>query len=553
MSPMFARRNGFRWLATTLVCALLLTACSGSASKDSDQAKPVESETPQVKQRDTIVVAIEEDVNTLDPAGGRGTHTGRTLGVPYESLVHTNTADGTIQPWLAKSWTISPDGTEYTFKLRENVKFQDGTPFNAEAVKFTFDRSLDSEHPYHFGPYAFPSFFLASLKEVEVVDDLTVKMTLLQADPTFLANLVWSTGGIVSPTAVAQHKEKFVFHGAGTGPFSIASWDKGSRLVMKANPSYWDGAPEIQNLIFKPVAEEAARLNQLKSGDVDVVAALNPQLLPEAEKDKNVKILTSPGIHTWYVMYNVAEKPFNDVKVRQALNYAIDRNAIVNKVLNGAGQASTSFSYPGTWSYTEEAEMYGYDPAQAKKLLAEAGYPNGLEINFLVPQSGSGMVAPREIATVIQAQLQAVGVKVNIDVLEWVTYLNEIGAKGSHLTNKTYHMQQMSWMSTAADPGLYINYYLKCDSTRESPNGFNNGYYCNKELESLLDQAMQTVDQGKRADLYKQATVLAAKDAPWLFGFHSKNVVAARHDVQGITPYPNMNTMPMGKVRIGGN
>ena len=321
---------------------------------------------------------------------------------------------------------------------------------------------------------------------------------------------------------------------------------------MEANPNYWGGQIRIKRLIFKPVPEEAARLNQLKSGDVDVVAALNPQLLPEVKKDPTVRALTNPGIHTWFVMLNTAAKPFDDVRVRQAVNYAIDRDALVNKVLNGAGISSVSFSYPGTWSYTSQADqLYKYDPQKAKQLLAEAGYPNGFEINFLVPQSGSGMVAPKEIATVIQAYLQQVGIKVNIDTLEWVTYLNEILTKGLSTPRKIYQMGEMSWMSTAADPGMYVNYYLTCDSTPDKNNGFNDGYYCNKEVANLLGQAAQTNDQNKRASLYKTAQVLVAKDAPWIFTFHAKNVIGLRYDVQGVVPYANMNTFPLKGAYIG--
>jgi len=163
------------------------------------------AQTLKPKPRDTIVVAIEEDVNTLDPAGGLGTHTLRTMGNAFESLVHSNTTDGSIKPELAKEWKASPDGLEYTFKLRENVKFQDGTPFDAAAVKFSFDRALDKNNPYFYGPYTFPSFFLGAIKEVRVIDNLTVEMILKRQDPTFLGQLVWTTSAVVSPTALKKY------------------------------------------------------------------------------------------------------------------------------------------------------------------------------------------------------------------------------------------------------------------------------------------------------------------------------------------------------------
>jgi len=493
-----------------------------------------------------LIVNIEDDVNSLDPAKGLGTHTLRTVDNMYNSLVETWGDQAEPQPSLATEWTSDPTGIEWTFKLREGVKFHDGTPFDAEAVKFSIDRSLFPDHPYHFPPYPFPPFFLASIKEIQVVDPMTVKFVLKAADPTFLGNLVWTTSGIVSPAAIKQHGPDIETNPVGTGPFKFVAWEKGKRLVMEKNPDYWGGAPQADTLIFKPVPEEAARLTQLQKGDLNVAVALSPEFIPEVEKDESLKLLIGPGVHTWYVQLNVNYKPLDDVRVRQALNYAIDREAIVNDILKGAADVSSSFSYPGTWSYEPESEIYTYDPEKAKSLLKEAGQDGGFDLLYLVPESGSGMVAPKAIGTVMQAYLEQIGVRCEIQTMEWGAYLNEfVGAGGMDRPDSgkpPLAMIQMSWMSPVADPGLYINYYLKTGGT------FNAGSYSNPQMDELLDAAMATVDVEARKSAYSEAQILAAQEAPWIFMFHARNVVATKANLGGLTLNPNMNVLKLNTV-----
>jgi len=226
-----------------------------------------------------IVVNVEEDINSLDPAKGLGTHTLRTVDNMFNSLVETWGVSPEPQPSLATEWTVSDDGIEWTFKLREGVLFHDGTPFDAEAVKLSIDRTLFQDHPYYFGPYPFPPFFLASVKEIQVVDPMTVKFVLKQADPTFLGNLVWTTSSIMSPTAIKEFGADVENHPVGTGPFKFVTWEKGTRIELAKNPDYWGGAPDADTLIFKPVVEEAARLTQLQGGELNIAVALSPEFI----------------------------------------------------------------------------------------------------------------------------------------------------------------------------------------------------------------------------------------------------------------------------------
>lgn len=537
-------RNSFTLgMLLFLVVAVVLAGCKESGPAEN---KPSVTNTASNK---TLVVANEDDVNSLDPPAGIGTHTLRTLDNFYECLVRQDNT-GKIEPALATSWEASADGLQYTFKLRQNVKFQDGTSFNADAVKFTFDRALDPKNPFYYGPYGFPSFFQPNIKSVDVVDPYTVKFTLSKIDPTFIPNLLWSTFGIVSPDAVKKYgEEEFPFHGAGTGPFQVVHWDKGAKVVSKAFKDYWGGTPKIENLIFKPVPEDAARLAQLQNGEINVAAAISPQLLPSIQSQPNLKIAMSPGIHTWFVLLNTEEGPLKNVLVRRALNYAINRNDLITNLLKDTAEASTSFSYKDTWSYNPDSEIYPYDPAKAKQLLAEAGYSNGFTLRFIVPASGSGMVAPTQIANVMQSDLAKIGVQVKITTLDWNTYFATVQG-GLSQKSATYDMAEMSWMSTSDDPGLYVNYHLQGNSTKEKPNGFNDGYYINPKVTELLTKAMETIDQSKRAELYKEAQVLVAQDAPWIFMFHAKNVMAMQKNVEGVVPNPNMNYLSFGSAEL---
>jgi peptide/nickel transport system substrate-binding protein len=546
----FARKSFTLGVLLLLIVAVFLAGCNKSTPAASSNPSAANANTASNGgSGKTIVVANEDDVNTLDPAGGLGTHTERTLGNMYDTLIRLDNS-GKIEPALALSWEASPDGLQYTFKLRENVKFQDGTAFNSEAVKFSFDRALDSKHPYYYGPYAFPNFFQPNIKSVDVVDPLTVKFTLSKIDPTFIPNLLWSNFGIVSPEAVKKYAKDFGLHGAGTGPYQIVEWDKGAKLVTKAYKEHWGGAPKIDNLIFKPVPEDAARLTQLQSGEIQVAAAISPQLIPVVQSQPNLKIeMTTGGIHTWFAMLNTEEGPLKNVKVRQALNYAINRDDLVKNLLKDTAVPSSSFSYPNTWAYNPASEIYKYDPEKAKQMLAEAGFPSGFTLRYIVPASGSGMVAPTQIANVMQSDLAKIGVKVEITTQDWNTYLASIQG-GLSQKGATYDMAQFSWMSTTDDPGLYVNYFLQANSTKEKPNGFNDGYYNNPKVSELLAKAMETIDQNARTDLYKQAQALVAEDAPWIFMFHSKNVMAMAKNVEGVKPNPNMNSLLLGPAEL---
>jgi peptide/nickel transport system substrate-binding protein len=538
-SASLTRRRLLQGTAATVGAAALT---GGNADRQLVTAAPRRAVRSQGAPADTLVIGMEAEISSFDPAVMTGTSTFRPVSSMFDML--TNLWDETtdIQPDLAESWEIAPDAMSVTMKLRPGVKFHDGTDLDAEAVVFSFERMLNPESPDYHGPYAFPAFFYPSYQTSTAVGPLTVRFDLKQPDATFFSALVWNTGAIVSPTAAKAAGPDFSTSPVGAGPFKFTSWEKDVLTTMEAFPDYWKGAPQLKTLLWKPIIEEAARFNQLVSGEVDFIVSLYPQFVPAIEADPNLQLIQGPSLHTWWCYLNLHFEPLKDVRVRQALNHAIDRPSLIANVLQGTAIESRGWSWPGTWSYAEDAAAYAYDPEKAKALLAEAGYADGFDLPYLVPASGSGMVAPKEIATAMQADLAKVGVNAQIETQEWITYI--AAATGpDHLDNvngKQFGMAQFSWMNPVADPGLYVEYVT---TGLEEANGANLSYYDNPEYAGLLADARLTSDQDERAALYQQAQRIFADDAPWLFMFHSNFVTAARNTVQGIILSPNQNVL----------
>jgi peptide/nickel transport system substrate-binding protein len=536
-----------RKLLQSTAAAAGAAALSGSVAGNHSAIAAPAAVRAQGAGADTLVIGMEAEISSFDPAVMTGTSTFRPVSSMFDMLTNLWDETTNIQPDLAESWEIADDAMSVTMKLRPGVKFHDGTDLDAEAVVFSFERMLNPESPDYHGPYAFPAFFYPSYQTSTAVDPMTVRFELTQPDATFFSALVWNTGSIVSPTAAKAAGAEFQNAPVGAGPFKFASWEKDVLTTMEAFPDYWQGAPKLKTLLWKPIVEEAARVNQLASGEVDFIVSLYPQFVPVVNANPDLQLIQGPSLHTWWCNLNMHFEPLKDVRVRQALNHAIDRPTLIANVLQGTAVESHSWSWPDTWSYEPEVTKYAYDPEKAKALLAEAGYADGFDLPYLVPASGSGMVAPKEIATAMQADLAKVGVNAQIETQEWITYLDYVLGP-DHLDNingKQYGMCQMSWMNPVADPGLYVEYVTTGIGDK---NGSNQSYYDNAEYNKLLADARLVADQEERATLYKQAQKIFADDAPWLFMFHSNFVTAARKNVQGITLSPNQNVLHLRDV-----
>ena len=500
------------------------------------------------KKGGTLVVANEADMNEGDPQKYSGTHAGRTLRNLFDPLVTVYDDSSDLKGGLAESWEISPDGLTYTFKLRDTT-FHDGTPLTADNVAFTFLRTLDETNEWYqkTGPFPFAKYIWPYVvtDQIKAVDTRTLRFQLSQPDSTFLDNLTWAGSGIISPPALQKWGRDFTLHPVGAGPFKFTDWQKGTSFTIERFDGYWAGAPLLDKVVFKPVEESAARLVQLQSGNVDLVVALPPEFVSQVKSDSNLQLIETAGIHIWWITLNLNNEHFKDKRVRQAVNYAIDKQAIINDILAGSASVSHSFAFPNTPAFTDQVPQYSYDPQKAKSLLTEAGLPNGFSTVFLVPESGSGMIAPKEIATVVQAQLAQVGVEAKIQTMEWTSYISAyVGGMDKAAGGSPVGMAQMSYMIPQPDPGMYAYDVLG------GKGSLNPGGYANGDFDQLMLKAKGMSDAKQRTDLYKQAQTLVADDAPWIFMFHAHNVVAANKKVQNIILNPDFNILHLERVWI---
>jgi peptide/nickel transport system substrate-binding protein len=490
-----------------------------------------------------LVAGWEEDAASLDPTKVIGGHEIRMISqyadTPWELF-----GDSTDpKPALAEKWQPSTDGLTWDVTLKPNLKFQDGTPVDATAVKWSYDRWLDPNHPFYDGPYGLLAYFLGGIQSVQTTGDLGLRFTLKKLDPTFQANMLDARSAIVSPTAVQKlGKEAFSQAPICSGPWQVSEWQKGVRVVMKRNDNYWGTKPKFDQLIIKPIVENAQRLSQLQAGDVDFIVAMSPEFIPAIQADPKLQLLQSPGMHIWWIALNMHEEAMQKKEVRQALNYAVNKDAIVKQILQGAAVATPGPMLPQSWATDTSITPYPYDPKKAKDLLTAAGYPNGFSTKFWVPESGSGMIAPKEIAQVVQSNLKDIGVTVDIATQEWTSYLADWGKNGFDRDGKPFYgMAEMSWNPSGPDPAFWLNPNLMTDSA--PPNAFNGGFYSNAQVNDLLVKATSNLDMTQRGNFYKQAHKLMYDDCPWIYMFSANNIAAATNRLRGLVLNPSPVTL----------
>ncbi len=456
-----------------------------------------------------LIVGQIAEPQSLDPHTVTATNDFRILVNIYDGLVRYKDGTLDVEPALAESWAVSDDGKTYTFKLRQGVKFHDGSDFNAEAVKFNFDRMLKEDHPfYNTGPFPL-SFNFSSIDAVNVLDEHTVEFKLKEPFAPFLSNLAYPTGLVVSPEEVKKYGKEFGRHPSGTGPFKFAEWQSGQRVVVERNPDYWDTAPALEAVVFRPITDANTRVAEMMAGGLDVMVEVPPDNLATFKQDANFAVAEQAGPHVWFTILNAKSGPFADKKVRQAANYAVNKQGLVDNVLQGSATVAAG-PIPPAFNWVEnKTEPYPYDPEKAKALLAEAGASNP-EIRFYVTEGGSGMLDPITMGAAIQADLQAVGFKVKIETYEWNTFLGRVnpglGGKAD--------MAEMAWMTNDPDTVPYLT--LRSDALPDK-GGFNSGYYSNPKVDELLEKARSSTDQTERGKLYGEVQSIVHDDAPWLF------------------------------------
>ncbi|MCX7790197.1 MAG: ABC transporter substrate-binding protein [Chloroflexaceae bacterium] len=485
----------------------------------------------------SIVVGLVAEPTSMDPAHPTDNNTiARVHPNVFETLVKFKQGSYEVEPLVAESYTVSDDNLTYTFKIRQGITFHDGTPLDADAVIYSFERQLDPNHPEaDTGPFPFASWYYGSVDKIEKVDESTVAFTLKEAFTPFITNLAVTIGGIVSPTAVKKERAGFSEAGVGSGPFKLKSWDKSVKMTLERFDGYWGNKARLSEVIYRPIVDEQTRITELLAGGVQLVTDLPPDNIEQIKQNPDLVYAELPGPHAWFLNFNMKSAPFNDIKVRKAVAYAINRQAIITDLLKNTGTPLHS-CIPEAFApyYTPDVTRYEYDPEKAKALLAEAGIAPGTRIKFLVTESGSGMQSPKVMGEAIQADLAKVGIEAEITVLEWGAYLNVYNAG---LDAGGYHLAQMSWFY-GADPGVVPQATLHSKNWPTN-KGFNASYYANPRVDELLDTGLAERDPVKRTAIYHELQRIVADELPNLYFDSQIQTAAMAKTVKGFVLHPS--------------
>ncbi len=484
----------------------------------------------------TLIVGTETDIEGFDPGHAGALATTRVNINVLEGLVKYDPGTVELIPHLAtevptvENGGVSEDGLTYTFNLRPDVKFHDGADFNADAVVMSYRRLYDPEFEFYDDTNT-SGFFLAGMTSVEAVDDMTVRFTLGAPNAAFVELSNIYAGKVMSPKAIQEVPIPQWAEGSyGTGPFRLESWEKGVSVVLQRNEEYWGTPPGLQTLVFRPIPEPTARVAALLSGEVDMIVVVPPDSIPSIKDNPNLTYEQGPSLHYWFIQLNTTEPPFDDVRVRQAVNYAVNKEGLANDILSGSAVPATQPMPAANWSYNDDIAGYPYDPEKAKALLAEAGYENGFQTNMIIPQSGSGMMIPVQMNEYIQGNLRDVGIEVAIQSFEWVSYLG-IWAQG---LNADVTMGNQSIM--ASDP--YVANFLLSGAFTPADGGWNIGYYANPEVDEMLAAALTVPDREARKEIYAEVWATITEDAPWIFVVNDLQPMAFKNSVQGYVTNP---------------
>lgn len=489
----------------------------------------------EAKQGGKIVYGAASEPVTMDAPVAFDTQAMRFGSLIAENLTRTN-PDGTIGPGLAERWKISSDGLGVVFYLRKGIKFHDGTPFNADAVMFNFERQMDKNHPYYqYGDWVWYDWMFSPIIEgVSKMDDHTIKMSLKKPFSPLLAHLSISAfGSIFSPAAIKAGKDKFGLNPVGTGPYKFKEWVRGDHITFVVNENYWRGRPNIDEITVRFIPDNSVRAAALEKGEVDIITDFGVETYQLLKKNPNVTVILGPALNLSYLAMNMQTKYFSDVRVRRAVAHAINKEELVQVLYGPLGElCNTPVPQALGWAHNSNVKPHKYDPQLSKKLLTEAGYPNGFETEILIYSEPRGYnPAGKELAEVIQSYLLPVGINASIKA---VPYSEQ---KVITKSGKGYEMVGLGWYGDDLDPDGFINSFL--NSAGSKPPSVNNfAHYESQKMDSLLENGQQLADTKDRQKVYHEAQELACQDVPIIWINSIKQPYATTKRLKGVEVAP---------------
>ena len=505
-------KRSVRLLALMLALALIT---AGLAACGTDEETPDKS-TGGAETVDTFTYAQGADPRGLDPALVDDGESSKIISNIYEGLLKYADDSTAVEPCLAEEWTISPDGLSYTFKLKEGVKFHDGTDFNAEAVKFNIDRQIP---PLVTEDMAYAGFVYAQVKDVVVVDDYTVTINLTQKNSAFLANLAMSLSApICSPAALEANANSLMENPVGTGPYKFVEWNKAENVVLVRNDDYWGEPAKTKNVIFRFIADNSARVLALNNGEVDMIDGIDATVVDTITEGGN-ELFEAAGMNVNYMAYNVTTDMFKDQAARIAFSQAINREELVASLYQGYSEVAETILPSFVPGYDATVKQVAYDEAAAKAGLAAAGITKVHMIAYSNPRPYNAATG-QSLATAIQGYLQKVGVECTIDIYDWTTYKEKV--KGGD-----YDIAFYGWIGDNGDPDNFLNLLSDSDPSMNIARWQDPTYIAG------IAEALTIPNGAERDAKYGELEKYAAERAIWLPISHAKTIAGYRPQVDG--------------------
>lgn len=471
----------------------------------------------------TLTIVHGTDIESLDVHVVTSSPSYAVLDHIFDTLFELS-PEGDIVYSLATGFEVGPDGRTYILKLREGVTFADGTPFNAEAVKANLQRIQD---PASRAAYA---NLIAPITEMNVLDEYTLELKSDEPFGPIQVHLAHSGMGMISPAVLARGNEYVAANPVGTGPFELVEWRQGEQVVLRKRDSWWGEPVQLDQIVFRTIVDDGARLLELEAGTADVAIRIPPTEWQRIDADANMKVDRTTGLRTIYIYFNTQKPPFDDVRVRRAFNHAVNNEGIVTALLAGAGRPSDAPMAPAVFGYSRQTP-YHYDPQLARQMLEEAGFDFGRTYVIYHPTGRYNQDAL--IAAAVQQSLRAIGVQVELRTLEWTTYLDFVRRP---VEENEVEIAMLGWGVATMDADYAL---VEMFHSRQWPAaGFNLGFYSNPAVDAALDAGRFNADPEARIAAYAEAQRLIWEDAPWIFLHSELQLTGLRENVHGFIVHP---------------